>query len=78
MVIDAYNGTTDYYIVDDTDPIAQNFKKIYHSLFKGQTKIYAGRYKRRTPRYPTHAAQHTGAGISEISANDIIESLLSE
>lgn len=34
VVIDAYNGTTDYYIVDDTDPIAQNFKKIYPDLFK--------------------------------------------
>lgn len=34
VVIDAYNGTTDYYIVDDTDPMAQNFKKIYPDLFK--------------------------------------------
>ncbi len=34
VVIDAYNGTTDYYIVDDTEPIAQNFKKIYPDLFK--------------------------------------------
>ncbi|MFQ8601621.1 MAG: UPF0182 family protein, partial [Anaerovoracaceae bacterium] len=34
VVIDAYNGTTDYYIVDDTDPIAQTFKKIYPDLFK--------------------------------------------
>ena len=34
VVIDAYNGTTDYYIVDDTDPIAQNFKKIFPDLFK--------------------------------------------
>ena len=34
VVIDAYNGTTDYYIVDDTDPIAQTFKKIYPKLFK--------------------------------------------
>ena len=34
VVIDAYNGTTDYYIVNDTDPISQNFKKIYPDLFK--------------------------------------------
>ncbi len=34
VVIDAYNGTTDYYIVDDSDPIAQTFKKIYPDLFK--------------------------------------------
>ena len=34
VVIDAYNGTTDYYIVDEKDPIAQTFKKIYPDLFK--------------------------------------------
>ncbi|MDO4545861.1 MAG: UPF0182 family protein [Bacillota bacterium] len=34
VVIDAYNGTTNYYIVDDTDPMAQTFKKIYPDLFK--------------------------------------------
>ena len=34
VVIDAYNGNTDYYIVDKNDPIAQTFKKIYPKLFK--------------------------------------------
>ncbi len=34
VVIDAYNGTTDYYIVDEDDPIAQTFKEIYPDLFK--------------------------------------------
>ena len=34
VVIDAYNGNTDYYIVDETDPIAQTFKNIYPKLFK--------------------------------------------
>lgn len=34
VVIDAYNGTTSYYIVDENDPIAQTFKKIYPDLFK--------------------------------------------
>lgn len=34
VVIDAYEGTTDYYIVDEEDPIAQTFKKIYPDLFK--------------------------------------------
>ena len=67
VVIDAYNGTTDYYIVDDTDPIAQNFKKIYPDLFK-RHKGYAGRYK-GAHKISEHAAQHTGAGISEISTS---------
>lgn len=34
VVIDAYNGTTSYYIVEEDDPIAQTFKKIYPDLFK--------------------------------------------
>lgn len=34
VVIDAYNGTTNYYLVDDTDPIANTYKKIYPDLFK--------------------------------------------
>lgn len=34
VVVDAYNGDVNYYIVDEDDPIAQTYKKIYPSLFK--------------------------------------------
>ena len=34
VVIDAYNGTTNYYIVDDKDPIAATYKKIFPALYK--------------------------------------------
>lgn len=34
VVIDAYNGDTNYYICDEEDPIAQTYKKIYPKLFK--------------------------------------------
>ncbi len=34
VVIDAYNGTTDYYVIDDQDPIAMTYQKIYPTLFK--------------------------------------------
>jgi len=34
VVIDAYNGATNYYIVDPTDPIAATYKNIYPALFK--------------------------------------------
>ena len=34
VVIDAYNGTVDYYIVDETDAIAQTMQKIFPKLFK--------------------------------------------
>ena len=35
VVIDAYNGDTNYYVVDSNDPIAQTYAKIYPTLFKG-------------------------------------------
>ena len=34
IVIDAYNGTTDFYIVDDTDPIIRVWEKIFPKLFR--------------------------------------------
>ena len=34
VVIDAYNGTTSYYIADKTDPIVQTYAKIFKTLFK--------------------------------------------
>ena len=34
VVIDAYNGSVNYYIVDKNDPIANTYKKIYPDLFK--------------------------------------------
>lgn len=34
VVIDAYNGDVSYYLVDDQDPVANTYKKIYPLLFK--------------------------------------------
>ena len=34
IVVDAYNGDVTYYIVDEKDPIAKTFQKIYPTLFK--------------------------------------------
>ena len=42
VVIDAYNGNVDYYIVDPTDPIAQTFKNIYPKLFKDFSEMPKG------------------------------------
>ena len=33
VVVDAYNGTVDFYIVDKTDPIVLTYDKIYPTLF---------------------------------------------
>ncbi|MCQ2545274.1 MAG: UPF0182 family protein [Clostridia bacterium] len=42
VVIDAYTGETNYYIVDKTDPIAQTFKSIYPKLFKDINQMDKG------------------------------------
>lgn len=34
VVVDAYNGSVNYYLVDDKDPIANTLKSIYPVLFK--------------------------------------------
>ncbi len=39
VVIDAYNGDTNYYVVDDTDPIAMTMQKIYPDLFKSSDEL---------------------------------------
>ena len=39
VIVDAYDGTVDYYIVDDTDPIALTLKKIYPKLFKDGSEM---------------------------------------
>ena len=51
VVIDAYNGTTNYYIVDKEDPMAQTFKKIYPDLFKDLEEMPEG--IRAHIRYPS-------------------------
>ena len=42
VVIDAYTGDTNYYIVDGNDPIAQTFKSIYPKLFKDFAEMPEG------------------------------------
>ena len=34
VVIDAYEGTTDFYVTDESDPIAMTYSKIFPKLFK--------------------------------------------
>ena len=34
VVVDAYNGTVDFYLIDATDPIAATYRRIFPSLFK--------------------------------------------
>jgi len=34
IVVDAYNGTVDFYVIDSGDPIAATYRRIFPSLFK--------------------------------------------
>jgi uncharacterized membrane protein (UPF0182 family) len=34
IVIDAYNGNVDFYIMDEQDPIIQSWRKIFPNFFK--------------------------------------------
>lgn len=42
VVIDAVNGDTDFYVIDDKDPVVQNFSKIFPKLFKEYSKMPEG------------------------------------
>lgn len=39
IVVDAYNGTVDYYIFDTQDPIIQAYSRIYPGLFKNRDQM---------------------------------------
>lgn len=42
VVVDAYNGTTDFYIVDHEDPIINTYAKIFKDLFKDKSQMPEG------------------------------------
>jgi uncharacterized membrane protein (UPF0182 family) len=53
VVIDAYEGTTTFYIVDKTDPIAEVYARIFPALFRPAEEMPAG--LRAHWRYPEQA-----------------------
>jgi uncharacterized protein len=50
VVVDAYNGTTDFYLMDTSDPVAATYQRIFPSLFKPLRAMPAGLLKHI--RYP--------------------------
>src|SRR5215471_4673725 len=50
VVIDAYDGTTTFYLFDATDPIVNAYRAIFPSLFKDASAMPAG--LRKHVRYP--------------------------
>lgn len=39
IIVDAYNGTVDFYIVDNTDPIVSAYRSAYPTLFKDASQM---------------------------------------
>ena len=50
VVIDAYDGSTTFYVFDEQDPILAAYRRIFPSLFKAGTSMPAG--LRKHMRYP--------------------------
>lgn len=42
VVIDAYEGTTKFYIFDETDPVVQTYDKIFTDLFSSKSELTPG------------------------------------
>ena len=42
VIVDAYNGTTDFYIADEDDPIIRTYDKIFKDLFKPMSEMPKG------------------------------------
>ena len=45
VVVDAYNGTVDFYLMDSVDPIAATYQRIFPGLFKPFAAMSAGLQK---------------------------------
>jgi UPF0182 protein GCWU000322_00732 len=69
VVIDAYNGNVDYYVVDSKDPMASTFKKIYPKLFKDFDKMPEG--IRKHIRYPSELFATQAKVYSRYHMNDV-------
>lgn len=50
VIIDAYNGTTDFYLIDSADPVAATWQRIFPALFKPLDRMPQG--LRQHLRYP--------------------------
>jgi len=50
VVIDAYDGTTTFYVIDETDPIIQTYRGIFPVLFRGFDEM--SKYLQEHLRYP--------------------------
>lgn len=69
IVIDAYNGDADFYMVDDDDPIAATLKKIYPKLIKDFSEMPEGLQKHI--RYPNMLFSIQAGIYTKYHMNDV-------
>ena len=69
VVVDAYNGDVDFYIVDSEDPIATTFSKIYPTLFKSFDQMPEG--LKAHIRYPNYLFQIQASVYGKYHMEDV-------
>ncbi len=69
VVVDAYNGDVNFYIVDKEDPIANTLKAIYPKLFKSMDKMDSE--LRKHIRYPHYLFAIQAKIYSRYHMNDV-------
>ena len=69
IVVDAYNGDTDYYLVDDSDPVANTMKAIYPKLFKSGSEMPED--LRAHIRYPSTMLNIQASVYERYHVNDV-------
>lgn len=69
VVIDAYNGKVDYYVVDKDDPIAVTYAKIYPTLFKDGAKMPEG--IKQHIRYPSSLLKIQAEAYTKYHMNEV-------
>ncbi|MBU3177910.1 UPF0182 family protein [Clostridium estertheticum] len=68
VVIDAYDGSTNFYISDSTDPIVQTYAKTFPKLFKDMSKVPAD--IKAHFRYPSDIFSIQSAVLSKYHVTD--------
>lgn len=69
VIIDAYDGTTDFYVVDKEDPIAVTYQKIYPELFKSYDKL--SEEMKTHLRYPNNLFKIQAGVYSKYHMDDV-------
>lgn len=69
VVVDAYNGDVSFYVVDEEDPIAETYAKIYPTLFKPASEMPEG--LKSHIRYPNTLLQIQAGVYSRYHMEDV-------